>query len=124
MLLVKMVSEDEDSLICDFAQYYHILDYRELGLNKAVILASGLPPESRIMKKLMDQKYDINTMLLANIADSMALNVWTKTKDAAKNRNRPQSITKALTQSKEKEAKAFSSPAEFEAEWKRLAHGA
>lgn len=124
MLLVKMVSEDEDSLICDFAQYYHILDYRSLGLNMAVILAAGLPPESRIMKVLLDQKYDINTILLANIADTMALNVWMKTKDGHKNRNRPSSISEALKQKKKEKTKSFATSADFEAEWRRLSIGA
>ena len=124
MLLVKMVSEDEDSLICDFAQYYHVLDYRGLGLERAAVLAAGLPPKSGIMKKLMNQKYDLNTILLANIADHIALNVWMKTKDGRKNRNRPPSVTEALTKSDDKKTKAFSSPEEFEAEWKKRTNGA
>lgn len=37
-----MVAVDEEALICDFAETYNILDWRELPCRTAAILASGL----------------------------------------------------------------------------------
>lgn len=50
-----MVAVGEDMVICDFAQYYH-MDYRELPLEYAGILAHGLPAESRIYTFMRKQK--------------------------------------------------------------------
>ena len=30
MILAAMIAKDEDALVCDFADYYHILDSRSL----------------------------------------------------------------------------------------------
>lgn len=46
-----MVALGEDSLICDFAQFYH-MDYRELSLEYAAVLAHGLPADSRIYTRM------------------------------------------------------------------------
>lgn len=43
-----MINTDEDALICDFAETYHIYDYRSLPLHMAGIFACGLRPDSRI----------------------------------------------------------------------------
>lgn len=52
MTLAAMRSVDEDALICDFAETYHILDYRALPVEQQAVLASGLRDNSRSKMKL------------------------------------------------------------------------
>ena len=42
-----MLAADEDAVICDFAEVYHVLDLRALAPPLAATLAAGLPPDSR-----------------------------------------------------------------------------
>lgn len=106
---------DEDALICDFNEYYHILDFRELPVRLQAVLACGLRDDSRIMMKMSGQKMSIGTMLQAAALDELAFLAWTKTKDAEKGRNRPESVlTKLLGEEKESEIQSFSSADEFE----------
>lgn len=96
-----MINKDENALICDMAETYHIYDYRELRPMQAAVFAAGLPPNSRIKRKLAGQKVTDEVMLLACIADSLRLLVWFKTQDGQKNINRPASILQELTEEKE-----------------------
>lgn len=118
-----MISIDEGALICDLAETYHIIDYRSFDLIFISTLAAGLRDNSRIKMKISNQKIDVNTMLLASTLDMLRLIFWSKTKDGAKNRNRPQSILKILDP-KEKDVKhdhaTFVSCEDFEKERKRL----
>lgn len=103
-----MIRTDEDALICDFAEYYHILDYRSLPLDMAATLAVGLRADSRIMLKLSKQKIELKTLLIAGIFDKLAFIAWTKTTDAEHNRNRPEPVVaKLLEEEKENEVIAF-----------------
>ncbi len=65
-----MIDLDEDALICDFAETYHIYDYRSLPVCLAATFAVGLRDDSRI-KKLLRQKEDgqkvSNTELLLSV---------------------------------------------------------
>ena len=72
--------------------------------------------------KLCGTKIDINTMLLARIADATGLNVYAKTKDAAHGRNRPKSIVKLLSEERTEEntARRFKTGEDFLKEWNRL----
>ncbi len=116
-----MINEGEDELICDLAQTYHVLNYKELPPSLAAILAVGLDEDSRIKRKLSGQILTISESLQAVCADILNLILWTKTKDAAKNRNRPQSLLRKLN-GLDKEEKddlmTFDTPEEFE-EWLR-----
>ena len=121
MALAQMISADEDSLVCDMAQYYHVLDYEQLPPERAAVLAWGLPEDSRIKRLISGSNYDINALLIAICADHLATLVWSKTKDAAKGRNRPESLYKKMTEKKkEPELKGFNSPEAFEAYRQRL----
>ena len=115
-----MIALDEDALICDFAETYQIYDMYSLDVERAAILAAGLRDDSRIKMAAAGLKVDINTLLLARIADAMALNVYAKTKDAAYGRNRPKSVLEALMDEKKQELRHFTSGEEFEAEWRRI----
>lgn len=61
-----------DELICDFAETYHIYDWRGLPLNLAAILAGGLPEFSRSKMKLRGERATIDQLLLARICDLLA----------------------------------------------------
>lgn len=50
-----MIALDEEALICDFAETYHIYDYRSLPARLAATYAVGLRNESRI-KMLMKKE--------------------------------------------------------------------
>lgn len=45
---------DEDALICDFAEIYHV-KYDELPKSYAAVLAAGLPYTSRIMAAIRNE---------------------------------------------------------------------
>ena len=114
-----MIREDEHALMCDFAEYYHIYDYRSLRPSVAAIFADGLPLDSRIKRKLTGQRQNTTTLLLACIADSLRTLVWFQTKDGQNNVNRPSSILQELTEDKEELAE-FGTIEAYEAARKRI----
>ena len=115
-----MIALDEDALICDFAETYHVFDYMSLPVELAATLAAGLREDSRIMLIVMGLKVDLKTLLLAHIADNTAFNVYVKTKDAKTGRNRPKSMVEALQKEQKEELKHFVNGDEFMAEWRRI----
>lgn len=118
-----MAALDDDALVCDFAQYYGVKNYRELELPYAAILAAGLPADARIMRVITGQRFDVNTMLLANLVDYLALDVWLQTKDGHKNRNRPKSVAAALmgkTANEREKGVAYATAEEFDAARRRI----
>lgn len=120
MFLIRAIETDEDAFLCDMAETYHIYDCQALPLSYCATLAAGLRDDSRIKMALMEAKADIDTMLRASIADSLAFIAWTKTADAEKNRNRPKSIlSKILDEesNKKHDRQVFSSIEEFERAW-------
>lgn len=115
-----MIVLDEDALVCDFAETYHIYDLYGLTVEYAATLAAGLRDNSRIKLKANGLKVDTKTLLLARIADSTTLNVYAKTKDAKHDKNRPKSLVEALTKDENNNLRSFENGAEFEAEWRRI----
>lgn len=113
---------DEDALICDFAEYYHIYNIYEFPPEYIATLAKGLRDNSRIKLKLYGLKVDIEMLLLAHIVDNTAINIYAKTKDAKKGINKPPSFVELLSKKKETKEKAreFNSGADFDKEWRRL----
>ena len=64
-----MIQLDEDALICDFAETYHITDYRSLPLRTAATLSAGLRANARINLKAAGMPVALDTILLAAISD-------------------------------------------------------
>ena len=87
-----MISLDEDAVICDLAETYHVLDYRGLSPKLVAVLCIGLSDDSRIKKKLSNRNLSLEELLLAALVDRISLLVWAKTKDAQKGINKPKSI--------------------------------
>ena len=96
LILAGMINADEDALICDFAETYHVFDYRSLSCKTAAALASGLRLDSRIKMKLSGRSYSNQELLLATIADRLGLLLWAQSEDGVKNVNRPKSIFDTL----------------------------
>ena len=116
-----MISIGEDELICDFAETYHVINWRELPPSLAAVLACGLPDGSRIKRKLAGCKLTLEQTLTALMLDNLRFILWTKTKDALKGRNKPESIYKKLAGLEKKpreELETFDSPEAFD-EWHR-----
>lgn len=121
-----MVSASETALICDFAEYYHVLSWRELPLKTAAALAGGLREDSRSVMLMSKTRVSPGTLLQALMVDRLSLLVWMKTKDGEKNRNRPKSILEVMLKQdepKERKAETFESGADFEAARKKLLKG-
>ena len=111
-----MIAVDEAALRCDFAQTYHILDYRALPARQAALFAQGLDRDSRIRRKLSGESVSLETRLLALVADAVQILIWQRTEDGLKGRNRPKSILAALTADENpREPIGFDTPEEFEA---------
>ena len=68
-----MLNLDEDALICDLAETYHILDYRSHPVKLVAALSAGLRDDSRIKMRYFGVPASQNTLLLATIADRVEL---------------------------------------------------
>lgn len=112
-----MYAADKDALLCDLAETYGVFDMRVLPVGTLAALASGLPNDSRIKRKLSGAAAPMEILLLAAAVDRLGLLVWAKTKDGQKNRNRPVSLVEQLTgagtQKKKEDIAAFDSPEAF-----------
>ena len=110
-----MIKADEDALICDLAETYHIYDYRQLPLNTIAVFSVGLRNNARIKMKMNNQPVELDLLLLAGISDKLSTAMWWQTKDGQKGVNRPDSLVDVITniQPKEKNVIAFSSGEDF-----------
>lgn len=115
MFLAKLIGDSEDLLICDFAQYYHVLDYKELRPSLAATLAVGLPDESRVKKKITGVRATLDELLLALILDNLNLFMWSRSKHKGA---RPKKIYQLLSKPEKPkdELMSFDTPQAYE-EW-------
>lgn len=115
-----MIARNEPALECDFAETYHIYDYRELPPSRAALFAAGLPIDSRIKRELSGQKHPVETILLSHIADALQTLVWFKTKDGRRGTNRPKSILQEIMKDNDEKYMAFDSVEAYEAARKQI----
>lgn len=115
-----MLRVDEDALECDFAETYHILDYKALPARKAALFASGLRDDSRIKRKISNQKYSSETILIAAAVDRLSLLLWANSEDGMKNQNRPKLITPQLTGKETPEVEEFESAEDFKEKRRKI----
>ncbi len=117
-----MIRNDEDALICDFAETYHIYDYRSLPLRLVATLAAGLGDTSRIITKTTEAKASTTNTILAIIADHLAA-----IRKLLGDKTEIPSVTGALYKLEEKPDKdkpmSFKSGAEFDAAWRAINEG-
>lgn len=109
-----MLKQSEDALICDFAETYHILDWRSLSVKTAATLACGLRDDSRIKMLISGTRYKADTLLLAGIADRLSILAWMKTKDGQKGRNKPRMLVDEMTRvRKPRDTVSYGTPEEY-----------
>lgn len=123
-----MIAHDRDALVCDLAETYGIFDMRSLPATLLAALSSGLRENSRIKMKMAGITLTLPEMLLAAIADRLAMQNWLMSEDGANGVNRPKSILTALlgADGANSGVMTFDSPEDFEAEWLRrtgVSHG-
>ena len=94
-------------MICDLAETYHVLNYRELPPSLVATLVTGLRADSRLKMKLTGMKIPVETTIAAMTYDAVSMLVWMNSDDGRRNRNRPKSLVKTLTE--EPEPKGFKS---------------
>lgn len=124
MTLALLASRCEDELICDMAETYHVLNWRELPLKTAAILASGLPQDCRSWRKITGQKLRSVEYTQLAILDELRLLVYSRTEDAATGKNRPKSILlEMLRQDEKPKTLSFRTPEEFEARMQKIIKG-
>ena len=115
-----MISFDENALICDFAETYHIYDYKALPPHLAAVLAAGLRENSRIKMKANKQRLTNTEFLIAVVADRLGALLAGLTKS-----NMPPLLSEKAFEHKEKstndkEVLKFKDPAAFEQARKRF----
>lgn len=110
-----MIAIDEDALVCDLAQTYSIHDYKQLPPKTIAAFSVGLEDKSRIKMKLSGLTVQIETMLLAQIADAINMLVWMNSKECRNGSKRPKSLIKAiLNPDKDEKIKSFRSGSDFD----------
>ena len=114
-----MIAADEDALICDLAETYHIYDYRAVPVRLLATLAAGLRPDSRICLSMTGSKISTTETLLAGLFDRVGHLVWMLSEDGQKGRNQPQRVLDMLLDNQPSEDvglyQSFDSVAGFEA---------
>lgn len=123
-----MLRTDEDALLCDFAETYHVYDLGSLPVKTVAALAFGLRDDSRIKMIMAGLKVPVNQMLLAHIADSANFIKWTKTEAAVSNPSDPPdrllNVIMGIPQAGDSKAcKGFKSIADFEAARAKIIRG-
>ena len=83
----------------------------------------GLRDDSRVKMKISGAKISLDRILFARIVDELSFISWAKTKDGQKNRNRPISVLKTLTEDKEDEIETFMTSDDFDKAWERITNG-
>ena len=102
-----MLKTDEDALICDFAETYHVYDWRSLPVRTAATLAAGLRDTSRIQMKMAGIQCNLDRLILAGIYDAARIANWQRSKDGQTGRSKPELMApKLLEQEKKRDANA------------------
>lgn len=120
-----MVATCEDDLICDMAETYHIMNWRELPLRQAATLASGLHRDSRTMLRLSGERTPFETLLQAAVLDQLRILSWQhlSVRDRKKLGPPPSVLEVLQTDEKKTQLTGFDSPEEFEMRRKQILGG-
>lgn len=105
------------------AETYSIYDWRTLPLLTAATLAQGLPPTSRVARKLAGAKCtNMGEILLAIAADRLGHLIWMISDDGRSGNNHPPSLLEMLTGSEEIQT-GFDTAEDFAAAWAAITGG-
>ena len=123
-MLAGLMRSAETAVVCDLAEYYHVLDWRSLPLRTVGMLVAGLREDSRTMMQAAGQKVKLDSALMAASLDRLSLLLWAKTKDGQKNRHRPKSVLEQLTKEKKTDdVVGFATAEEFMEARRRILEG-
>ena len=118
-----MIAIGEEALICDFAETYHVFDYKSLPVRLAAILAVGMGEDSRIKKKMRGDRISRQESILAMVFDLLQEYMWAL---GGRNTDRPGSLLDVLNgeeAERKKAVKGFSTPEEFKEARRRIIGG-
>lgn len=121
-----MIGNGEGALICDFAETYHIFDYKALPIKLCSTLAVGLPRTARIWAKLGEPNLRlIKEQALILLLDRVSWIQWAMSDNASQGGEPPKPIYNKVFGLKEDEATSrnvlvFDSPDDFQAERERI----
>ncbi|MBA2796557.1 DUF5361 domain-containing protein [Streptococcus porcinus] len=108
-----MIKADEDALICDLAETYHIYDYRQLPADLVAVFSAGLRENSRIRMSMSEEKLTVEQTLIAGILDRLSILLWSKTKDGQKGINQPKSVIESVNAKPQEEITSFETGEDF-----------
>ena len=114
-----MIAKEEDALVSDMAETYHIFDFRALPVKILATLCYGLRPDSRIKMAIAETPVTQSEILLAGIVDRLGQISWMLSADGQKGINYPASVLDMLLGNQKGEGngaiQTFDSPEEYEA---------
>ena len=113
-----MIAADEQALVCDLAEVYHIFDFRSLPVKLVATLSSGLRDDSRIKMILNEERVPRNTLLLAGVCDRLSLLIGM----LGDSKKRPELITDLIF-ADTKPSRGFASGKEFLKAWNEKTNG-
>lgn len=111
---------DETALICDFAEYYRIYDYRSLPARYVAKLATGLRADSRIMSKVLGAEQQPPYLYMVALAVDEIRNILWALAGDPKSQRPPTLVSQIYGEKDTKETKGFNSPEEFDRARKRI----
>lgn len=123
MFLATVIATQEEELICDLAETYHILNYRELPVKLLGTLVAGLAENSRTKLKLNNMSMSQDEVMLISILDHLKILVWQKTKDGQKGKNKPKLLVDEIFNNKSNDIEKFIDGASFEKRKKEIIGG-
>ena len=124
MFLATVIATQEDELICDLAETYHILNYRELPVKLLGTLVAGLAENSRTKLKLNNMSMSQDEVMLISILDHLKILVWQKTKDGQKGKNKPKLLVDEIfNNNKSNDIEKFIDGVSFEKRRKEIIGG-
>ncbi len=122
MALAGMLALDEDAVICDFAETYHVLDFWALPVPLLATLASGLGEDSRIKMKMAGFERLPMQYVIARMADEITLFRYS----FADKKETPKLITELMDMNRTPDRTklaGFETGDAFLAEWNRRVRG-
>lgn len=97
------------------AETYGIFEYKQVPVQLLVVLSLGLRENSRVKMAINNIACSQGQLMLAMITDYLAVLLWSRTKDAQHNKNKPKSLFEIITgKNKNEEIIKYSSSEEFE----------
>ncbi len=113
-------------MICDFAETYHILNWRGLPIKLSAVLAFGLSEDSRTKRKMSNENVSVDTLLRASILDQLQIIRWYQTEDGREGKNPPRmmvDVLRGVEKTNVSRVTAFATVEDFEERRRRIIGG-